>query len=68
VGFWHVFEMPLLGYGGYIGFALEVYALYHLLKGTFVGRGERLVRLVAAEPSGAPVAEGGGKAVQGTPR
>jgi hypothetical protein len=26
-----VFEMPLLGYGGYFPFALEVYAVYHLL-------------------------------------
>jgi hypothetical protein len=28
-----VFEMPLLGYGGYLPFALELYALYHLLAG-----------------------------------
>jgi hypothetical protein len=27
LGFWRVFEMPLLGYGGYIPFALELYAL-----------------------------------------
>jgi hypothetical protein len=27
----HVFEMPLLGYGGYLPFALELYALYHLI-------------------------------------
>ncbi len=27
----HVFEMPLLGYGGYLPFALELYALYHLV-------------------------------------
>jgi hypothetical protein len=27
LGFWHIFEMPLLGYGGYIPFALELYAL-----------------------------------------
>lgn len=26
-----VFEMPLLGYGGYLPFALEVYAIYHFL-------------------------------------
>lgn len=49
VGFWKVFEMPLLGYGGYIGFALEVYAMYHLLKGVFVGREVDLVRLVEDE-------------------
>lgn len=29
--FLHVFEMPLLGYGGYIPFALEVYALRNFL-------------------------------------
>ena len=27
----HIFEMPLLGYGGYLPFALELYALYHLM-------------------------------------
>ncbi len=31
--FWHVFEMPLLGYGGYLPFAMELYALFHLLTG-----------------------------------
>lgn len=29
----HLFEMPLLGYGGYLPFALELYALYHLVCG-----------------------------------
>jgi hypothetical protein len=33
VGFPHIFEMPLLGYGGYLPFALENYALYHLVIG-----------------------------------
>jgi hypothetical protein len=28
-----VFEMPLLGYGGYLPFSLELYALYHLIAG-----------------------------------
>ncbi|HET9590775.1 MAG TPA: hypothetical protein VFO91_18440 [Anaerolineales bacterium] len=33
-GAWlHIFEMPLLGYGGYLPFALELYALYHLVAG-----------------------------------
>jgi len=31
----HIFEMPLLGYGGYLPFALELYALYHLIMGLF---------------------------------
>jgi len=35
-GWLHIFEMPLLGYGGYLPFALELYALYHLITG-FLG-------------------------------
>lgn len=31
VDFWHVFEMPLLGYLGYFPFALELYVLYHFI-------------------------------------
>jgi hypothetical protein len=31
LGFWRIFEMPLLGYGGYIPFALEVYALKNFI-------------------------------------
>ena len=30
-GFLHVFEMPLLGYGGYVPFALELFGLLNLL-------------------------------------
>jgi hypothetical protein len=37
-GWLHIFEMPLLGYGGYLPFSLELFALYHLLMGWF-GRG-----------------------------
>ena len=33
VQFWHVFEMPLLGYVGYPPFALELFALLHLVSG-----------------------------------
>lgn len=33
VDFLHVFEMPLLGYLGYIPFALELFALYHFAIG-----------------------------------
>jgi hypothetical protein len=36
--FWRIFEMPLLGYGGYIPFALELYAL----KNFFWPTGPRL--------------------------
>jgi hypothetical protein len=33
VDFMRIFEMPLLGYGGYIPFSLELFALYHLVTG-----------------------------------
>ncbi len=33
VGFGKVFEMPILGYLGYVPFAWELYALYHLIWG-----------------------------------
>jgi hypothetical protein len=35
VGFWKVFEMPLLGYLGYLPFSLELYAIYNLVTGIF---------------------------------
>jgi hypothetical protein len=35
VDFWYVFEMPLPGYLGYMPFALELFALYHLVMGIF---------------------------------
>jgi hypothetical protein len=37
VDFGRIFEMPLLGYGGYLPFAMELFALYHLILG-FTGR------------------------------
>ena len=39
VGVLHVFEMPLAGYLGYLPFALELFALYHLVIGTLGNRG-----------------------------
>jgi hypothetical protein len=33
VDFAQIFEMPLLGYGGYLPFSLELFALYHLTIG-----------------------------------
>ncbi|MBT3391646.1 MAG: hypothetical protein HN413_14710 [Chloroflexi bacterium] len=33
VDFWHIFEMPFLGYGGYLPFALELYAIYNMVVG-----------------------------------
>jgi len=45
VDFAHVFEMPLLGYGGYIPFGLELFALYHLVSGLLGGRMDNYLRL-----------------------
>jgi hypothetical protein len=39
VSFGHVFEMPILGYGGYLPFSMELHALYFFLLG-FLGRGQ----------------------------
>jgi hypothetical protein len=44
VGVLHVFEMPLLGYLGYLVFAWELHALYHLAVGPF-GRGTSVLRI-----------------------
>jgi hypothetical protein len=33
VDFCRIFEMPILGYGGYLPFSLELYAFFHLLTG-----------------------------------
>jgi hypothetical protein len=48
-GSWlHIFEMPLLGYGGYLPFALELYALYHMIAGIL---GEKTTDYVRVTPS-----------------
>ncbi|HZW02839.1 MAG TPA: hypothetical protein VFF68_02840 [Anaerolineaceae bacterium] len=39
VDFWRIFEMPLLGYGGYLPFSLELHAIYYFVIGLF-GRGQ----------------------------
>jgi hypothetical protein len=36
--FLHIFEMPLLGYFGYLPFALELHALYYLIAGAMKDR------------------------------
>jgi hypothetical protein len=41
----HLFEMPALGYGGYLPFALELFALYHLCIGLIGDKASRYVRL-----------------------
>src|SRR5829696_1893756 len=42
----HIFEMPLLGYGGYLPFALELYALYHWVSGLFGGQTTDYIKVV----------------------
>ncbi len=41
--FFRIFEMPLLGYGGYLPFGMELFALYHLLAGLFGDKKSRYV-------------------------
>ena len=50
LNFWHVFEMPLLGYLGYLPFALELFAMYHLVLGLTKAR--RLQSFLQVQPSG----------------
>jgi len=33
--FWHIFEMPLIGYLGYIPFAWSMFAMYNFVKGLY---------------------------------
>jgi hypothetical protein len=40
-----IFEMPLLGYGGYMPFALELYAMVHLIMGLLGKKHLDLLRL-----------------------
>jgi hypothetical protein len=50
VDFLHIFEMPLLGYGGYLPFALELFAIYHLVVGLRPGDENRA--FVQVTPAG----------------
>ena len=43
----HIFEMPLLGYGGYLPFALELFAIYHLVVGIFGNKESDYVKLLS---------------------
>jgi hypothetical protein len=49
----HVFEMPLLGYGGYLPFSLELFAIYHLVVGVLGLEGKQAFVQIAPEPLGA---------------
>jgi hypothetical protein len=46
----HVFEMPLLGYGGYLPFSLELFAIYHWVMGLLDGEGDQGFVQIAPEP------------------
>jgi hypothetical protein len=45
----HIFEMPLLGYGGYLPFALELFAMYHLLAGLLGDKQTQYVQVTAVK-------------------
>jgi hypothetical protein len=46
-----VFEMPLLGYGGYLPFALELYAVYHFISGWLGEKDPDYVQIYSAPGS-----------------
>ena len=50
--FAHVFEMPLLGYGGYLPFGLEVYAVYVFLSGLFGWNPHGYLKIVGFQQAG----------------
>ena len=47
VDFLHIFEMPLLGYGGYLPFSLELFAIYHLVVGLFGKKETGFIQIMA---------------------
>ena len=44
VGFFKLFEMPLLGYLGYFPFAFELYAMYWFIRSLFIHKEHLLIR------------------------
>ena len=50
----HIFEMPLLGYGGYLPFALELFALYHLVTGLLGDKNPEYVQIEVGESDFSP--------------
>jgi len=60
-GWLKVFEMPLLGYGGYLPFALELYALYHFVLGLFGKKKIDYMRLEFEPPGNDPRRTGAGE-------
>jgi hypothetical protein len=41
-----IFEMPLLGYGGYLPFALELFAIYHLVAAIFGEKRTQYIQII----------------------
>jgi hypothetical protein len=54
VGYGRIFEMPFLGYGGYLPFALELFALYHVLSGLFGCRADWTYLRLGADDNPGP--------------
>ena len=44
VGFFKIFEMPILGYLGYFPFAFELYAMYWFVRSLFIKKENFLIR------------------------
>jgi hypothetical protein len=47
VDFANIFEMPLLGYGGYLPFAMELYAMYHFVLGVLGRKDENYIKVIS---------------------
>jgi hypothetical protein len=41
IDFLHIFEMPLFGYGGYLTFSMELFAVYHAVMGLGDRKGDQ---------------------------
>jgi hypothetical protein len=52
VDFVHIFEMPILGYGGYLPFSMELFDLYHLAVGLLAPRLVGYVQIGGDEDAG----------------
>ena len=46
VNFLHIFEMPLLGYLGYIPFSLELFSIYNFVTGLFRSKNTSYIQIV----------------------
>jgi hypothetical protein len=55
VGFWHIFEMPLLGWTGYLPFGLELFAMTNfVLPSLGIGEVTKNLTLIAADTAAQP--------------